>query len=59
MYTLNTIEQHAVAVTTGGGKKKAYAIGNGQMHQVEMTEKVGALNCMHDQIAIMQPTDDE
>ena len=32
-----------------------YAIGNGQTAQLKMSEKVGTLNCMHDQIAIMQP----
>lgn len=38
--------------TTGG--QNAYAIGNGQANQPMMTDKVGALNCMHDPIAIMQ-----
>ena len=27
-------------------------MGNGQLHQVQLTEVVGALNCMHDQQAI-------
>ena len=31
--------------TTGG--QKAFAVGDGQMHQPMMTDKVGALNCMH------------
>ena len=31
-----------------------YAIGNGQLDQLKMSAKVGALNCMHDQIAVMQ-----
>jgi len=41
MYTLNTIERHAVC------------IGNGQAEQTKIQEKVGTLNCMHDQQAIM------
>ena len=41
MYTLNTVEQHAVC------------IGNGQVDQLKESEKVGALNCMHDQQAIL------
>lgn len=28
-------------------------VGNGQLHQVELTDMVGALNCMHDQQAIL------
>ena len=30
-----------------------YCIGNGQVNQ-DMTETVGALNCMHDQQAILK-----
>ena len=41
-YTLNTIDRHAVC------------IGNGQVAQARIQEKVGALNCMHDQQAVMQ-----
>ena len=41
-----------VMSTTGG--QSAYAIGNGQTAQLKMQDKVGTLNCMHDQIAIMQ-----
>ena len=41
MYTLNTVEQHAVCV------------GNGQLAQARLSDKVGALNCMHDQQAVM------
>ena len=52
-YTLNTTDRHAVAQPYGG-VLKAYAIGNGQADQLKMSEKVGALNCMHDQIAVMQ-----
>lgn len=41
MYTLNTVEQHAVCV------------GNGQLAQARLSDKVGALNCMHDQQAVL------
>lgn len=41
-----------VMSTTGG--QDAYAIGNGQTAQLRMQDKVGTLNCMHDQIAVMQ-----
>lgn len=41
MYTLNTVEQHAVCV------------GNGQLAQAKLSDKVGALNCMHDQQAVL------
>ena len=40
-YTLNTVDRHAVC------------IGNGQLHQVSVRDCVGALNCMHDQQAII------
>ena len=40
-YTPNTIDRHAVCV------------GNGQLHQTELGEKTGALNCMHDQQAVI------
>ena len=43
-YTLNTIDRPAVA----------YGIGNGQVDQLGLNhEKVGCLNCMHDQQAVM------
>lgn len=32
---------------------RAYCIGNGQLDQLKMSEAVGALNCMHDQQAII------
>jgi site-specific DNA-cytosine methylase len=35
--------------------QKTYAIGNGQVDQTYMQEKVGTLNCMHDQQAVMVP----
>lgn len=42
-YTLNTIDRPAVA----------YGIGNGQANQSFMEERVGTLNCMHDQQAVV------
>lgn len=36
-----------------GPSAVAYAIGNGQADQTKLSEKVGALNCMHDQQAVM------
>lgn len=34
-------------------------MGNGQLHQVQLTDVVGALNCMHDQQAIIRGGGDE
>lgn len=42
-YTLNTIDRHAVA----------FAIGNGQSDNTGLHEIPGALNCMHDQQAVL------
>lgn len=43
-YTLNTIDRPAVV----------YCVENGQLDQAKLSEKVGALNCMHDQQCVMQ-----
>lgn len=43
-YTLNTIDRPAVV----------YCVGNGKLDQAKLSEKVGALNCMHDQQCVMQ-----
>lgn len=40
-YTLNTIDRHAVC------------FGNGQVHQTKLGDRTGALNCMHDQQAVI------
>ena len=40
-YTLNTIDRPAVCV------------GNGQLAQAKLSDKVGTLNCMHDQQAVI------
>ncbi len=53
-FTLNTVDRHAVVQMSTTGGQNAYAVGNGQTNQSMMGEKTGALNCMHDQIAIMQ-----
>ena len=42
-YTLDTARPHAVC------------IGNGQVDQLKMSHKVGALNCMHDQQCVFIP----
>jgi len=36
----------------------AYCIGNGQVDQLKLSEKVGALNCMHDQQAILHSVEE-
>lgn len=41
--TLTSCDRHAVS----------YCVGNGQLDQAKLSDKVGALNCMHDQQAIM------
>jgi len=33
----------------------AICVGNGQLHQTDMGSKTGALNCMHDQQAVIHP----
>lgn len=40
--------------TTGGQNGKAYAIGNGQVHQLYLQDNCGALNCMQDRMKVMQ-----
>ena len=44
---------------TGGGNvplvMEPYCIGNGQVDQLGLSKKVGTLNCMHDQQAIITP----
>lgn len=42
-YTLNTLDRHAVA----------YAIGNGQLNQISMSEVGNTLDCMHDKQAVL------
>ena len=34
----------------------AYCVGNGQLHQTQLQTKGGALNCMHDQQAVLVPS---
>lgn len=46
-FTLNTVDQHAVV----------YAIGNGQADNTGLHNMVGALNCMHDQQAVVYAID--
>ena len=35
----------------------AVCVGNGQLHQMDLGDKTGALNCMHDQQAIVHKSD--
>jgi site-specific DNA-cytosine methylase len=39
--------------TNPGWHNGVYCVGNGQLHQTELSDKAGALNCMHDQQAVM------
>lgn len=39
--------------TNDGTPAVAYCAGNGQLDQAKLSEKVGALNCMHDQQCVM------
>lgn len=41
----------------GGQNGKAYAIGNGQVHQLYLQDNCGALNCMQDRMKVMQEVD--
>lgn len=37
---------------------QSYCIGNGQMHQIQLQDQVGTLNCMHDQQMILEGGDE-
>lgn len=43
----------AFSLTSKGPGAVCYAVGNGQKNQTDLHEKSGALNCMHDQQAVM------
>lgn len=45
--------QATVGVFMGGQGAKAVCVGNGQMHQTGLGDRTGALNCMHDQQAVV------
>jgi DNA (cytosine-5)-methyltransferase 1 len=56
--TYNIAPTLCARMGTGGNQVpvihcKPYCIGNGQVDQAKLSEKVGALNCMHDQQAVM------
>jgi hypothetical protein len=61
MYTLNTVEQHGVAVLENQSTDEnntsivvePKCIGNEQLAQLKESDKVGTLNCMHDQQAVL------
>jgi DNA (cytosine-5)-methyltransferase 1 len=42
-------------MTVGDRHAVAYCVGNGQLCQTYLQDKVGALNCMHDQQTVMVP----
>lgn len=57
----NIVQTLSSAMGTGGGNtpmilesNEAVCVGNGQLQQARPQEKAGALNCMHDQQAIME-----
>lgn len=43
-----------IVMTESIPEQNAYAIGNGQVHQLYMQDKCGTLNCMSDQIKVIQ-----
>jgi len=52
---LETCPSLAANAGMGGGNLPlvSYCVGNGQLDQARLSDKVGALNCMHDQQAVM------
>ena len=60
--TVGTLTTHNAGVrgdtplvmSTTGGQKKAWCVGNGQVHQLYLQEKAGTLNCMSEQQYVMQ-----
>lgn len=46
----------ARAGTGGNNLPLVTCIGNGQMHQIQPSDKTGALNCMHDQQCVVVPS---
>lgn len=46
-------DAYADMLVTERERETVWAVGNGQMHQVHLQSKVGALNTMHDQIMIL------
>ena len=51
------LQSEKLMSTTGGQNGKAYAIGNGQVHQLYLQDNCGALNCMQDRMKVMQEVD--
>lgn len=50
-------EERTIVIRVKDMDKKTWCIGNGQVDQLHMSKMVGALNCMHDQMAIMKEGD--
>ena len=52
------LQSESMPTTGGHSELKAYAIGNGQVHQLYLQDKCGALNCMVDPMKVMQEVDE-
>jgi len=48
-----TIEENKQPTILAKGAEAVACVGNGQLHQAQLQEKSGALNCMHDQQCVM------
>jgi len=52
-YDISIEEELNSSLVAKGPSAVAYGIGNGQANQMDIHDKIGALNCMHDQQAVM------
>lgn len=52
-YDISIEEELNSSLVAKGPSAVAYGIGNGQADQTDLHDKIGALNCMHDQQAVM------
>lgn len=53
---MNTVIDVASVTAVSGTETSVYDIGNGQINSIRMSEKTGALNCMHDQRCVLVKT---
>ena len=51
-----TLDSYKGCGERAGVEREVVCIGNGQLDQLKESKKVGALNCMHDQQAVMSNT---
>ena len=56
-YTLSSRDYKSPQVVVKSAKKE-WCIGNGQVHQLYLSKKVGALNCMDDQQKVLRAGED-